>query len=109
MPQTLRRQFEDLISGCDPEQPEYATRLVERALAGAQEAGASDIHLVPTETELVMSWRIDGVLQTVATLPRKLSANVVARLKVLADLLTYISDFDSLASSIAFSMEGLHR
>jgi type II secretory ATPase GspE/PulE/Tfp pilus assembly ATPase PilB-like protein len=92
MPQTLRRQFEDQISGFDPEQPEYATRLVESILAGAQDAGASDIHLVPTESELLMSWRIDGVLQTVASLPRKLAANVVSRLKVLADLLTYRTD-----------------
>ena len=39
-----------------------------------------------------MRWRIDGVLQPVAVLPAKLAPNVVARLKVLAELLTYRTD-----------------
>src|SRR5262249_12965478 len=36
--------------------------------------------------------RIDGVLRPVAALPRELAPNVIARLKVLADLLTYRVD-----------------
>lgn len=92
MPQTLSEQFDERITGIDPGQPEYATRAVEAILSSAQSAGASDIHLVPNETELLMLWRIDGVLQQVASLPRKTAANVVARLKVLADLLTYRTD-----------------
>jgi type II secretory ATPase GspE/PulE/Tfp pilus assembly ATPase PilB-like protein len=41
---------------------------------------------------LELRWRIDGVLQAIAQLPAKGSPNIVARLKVLADLLTYRTD-----------------
>jgi type II secretory ATPase GspE/PulE/Tfp pilus assembly ATPase PilB-like protein len=40
----------------------------------------------------VISWRIDGVMQTVDQVESKLAANIVGRLKVLADLLTYRID-----------------
>ena len=41
---------------------------------------------------LELRFRIDGVLQAIAQLPAKGSPNIVARLKVLADLLTYRTD-----------------
>jgi general secretion pathway protein E len=41
---------------------------------------------------LELRWRIDGVLQPVALMPMKLAPNIVARLKVLAELLTYRTD-----------------
>ena len=53
---------------------------------------ASDVHLVPGEDGLHMSWRIDGVLQPVSTFDRRLAANIVSRLKVMAELLTYKTD-----------------
>jgi len=61
-------------------------------LAGAQESGASDVHFQPCADGLELRWRIDGVLQTVTRLAAKGSTNIVARLKVLADLLTYRTD-----------------
>ena len=39
-----------------------------------------------------MRWRVDGVLEHVATLPKAVAPNVVGRLKVMAELLTYKSD-----------------
>ncbi len=41
---------------------------------------------------LELRWRIDGVLQPVALLPAKVAPNIVARLKVLSELLTYRTD-----------------
>ena len=76
----------------DPAHPNYVSEVVAVVLRAAGEARASDIHFTPGESELAVQWRIDGVLQPVATLPRKLAANVAARLKVLADLLTYRTD-----------------
>ena len=76
----------------DPANPRYATEVVERALAAAQEAGASDIHFLPGADGLQLTWRLDGVLQPVALLPAKVAPNIVARLKVLAELLTYRTD-----------------
>jgi type II secretory ATPase GspE/PulE/Tfp pilus assembly ATPase PilB-like protein len=76
----------------DPGRPQYATEVVDRVLAAAVRSGASDVHLQPVENGLELRWRIDGVLQAVATLDRQGAPNVVARLKVLADLLTYRND-----------------
>ena len=55
-------------------------------------ARASDVHLQPTPEGLEVHFRVDGVLGQVGLLPVAIAANVVARLKVLADLLTYRTD-----------------
>ena len=47
---------------------------------------ASDIHIEPTEKEIVVRYRIDGVLRDAMTLPAAISSGVVARIKVLANL-----------------------
>lgn len=47
------------------------------------------MHLLPTGDGLVVSWRIDGVLQPLGCVPIEIAANVVGRMKVLARLLTY--------------------
>jgi general secretion pathway protein E len=82
----------EALAQLDAASPKYATEAVERILAEARAAGASDVHLLPTAEGLELAWRIDGVLQQVARLPAKLAPNIVARLKVLADLLTYRTD-----------------
>ncbi len=74
------------------EGPRAAVDLVDLVLLEARGAGASDVHLLPTPDGLEMRWRIDGVLRPVALLPASLAPNIIARLKVLADLLTYRSD-----------------
>jgi type II secretory ATPase GspE/PulE/Tfp pilus assembly ATPase PilB-like protein len=70
----------------------YATDAVERILVEAQRMGASDVHFQPGADGLELRWRIDGVLQPVALVPAKVAPNIVARLKVLAELLTYRTD-----------------
>jgi type II secretory ATPase GspE/PulE/Tfp pilus assembly ATPase PilB-like protein len=66
--------------------------VVDDLLRKAVECGASDIHFEPTSTDLDVKFRLDGVLSTVEELPRSLSDNVIARLKVLGGLLTYRND-----------------
>ena len=75
-----------------PGSPQYATEAVERMLAEARLAGASDLHVQPTAEGLELRWRLDGVLHPAACCPASVGPNVVARLKVLADLLTYRTD-----------------
>lgn len=82
----------EALKALDPNQGAYASDVVDAVLNAAVKAGASDVHLQPTETGLEIRWRIDGVLQPVATLGRPGAPNVIARLKVLADLLTYRVD-----------------
>ncbi|MCX5637871.1 MAG: ATPase, T2SS/T4P/T4SS family, partial [Planctomycetota bacterium] len=66
--------------------------LVDDLLKKAVSSGASDVHFEPTESELLVKFRLDGVLNPIERVPRALSENVIARLKVLGGLLTYRSD-----------------
>jgi type IV pilus assembly protein PilB len=61
-------------------------RLVNSVLFQAAEDGASDVHFEPQEDALVVRFRIDGVLQEVQRIPRRMMAGVTTRLKVLAKL-----------------------
>jgi type II secretory ATPase GspE/PulE/Tfp pilus assembly ATPase PilB-like protein len=84
--------LDSTLCGLDPDQPDYAPRAVDALLAAAHAAGATDVHLQPSAAGLELKFRVDGVLLPVATLPARVAGNVVARLKVLAGLLTYHSD-----------------
>jgi type II secretory ATPase GspE/PulE/Tfp pilus assembly ATPase PilB-like protein len=57
----------------------------------AAEAGASDVHLDPERASLIVRWRLDGVLHDLIRVPAEFGPNILARLKVLAHLLTYES------------------
>ncbi len=86
--QELRRDF----ANQEHWRSDDAAPVVERLLDVSRRMGASDLHLQPTADGLQIRWRIDGVLHEVATLPASIAPNVIARLKVLADLLTYQTD-----------------
>ena len=92
MHQTAHAPLADKFRQLDPADGQYATRFVELLLETAQRLGASDIHLQPTPDGLELRMRLDGVLQPVGVFPAGVAANIVARLKVLADLLTYRTD-----------------
>ena len=62
------------------------TQLLEILVAGAVKAGASDLHVEPSETEARLRYRIDGVLQDIATFPRAGWRTLLSRVKVLASL-----------------------
>jgi len=82
----------DRLSALTPGSMSFATEAVDLLLAAARAVGASDLHVQPTADGLEARWRIDGVLHFAARLPIAVAPNVVARLKVLADLLTYRTD-----------------
>ncbi|MBN1396074.1 MAG: type II/IV secretion system protein [Pirellulales bacterium] len=92
MPQQSGDTLQRAIQQLDPAQSDYALRCVEEILSAARRCGATDVHLQPTAASLEAKFRIDGVLLPVADLPAPAAANVVARLKVLAGLLTYHTD-----------------
>ncbi len=47
---------------------------------------ASDIHIEPLEKEVIVRYRIDGILHDAMTLPKTVSSGIVARIKVLSNL-----------------------
>jgi type IV pilus assembly protein PilB len=61
-------------------------RLVNSLIFEAAEDGASDIHVEPQEEELIVRYRIDGVLHIAHRIPKRLVSGVTTRLKVLAKL-----------------------
>ncbi len=61
-------------------------RYVNLLILQALNERASDIHVEPTETDLRIRYRIDGVLHDVSTAPRAIAPAVTTRLKVMADM-----------------------
>jgi general secretion pathway protein E len=61
-------------------------RLVNLLITRAVEARASDIHIEPMEGELLVRYRVDGMLQEVESPPARLSSAIVSRIKIMASL-----------------------
>ena len=61
-------------------------RLVNLIINHALERRASDIHIEPFENQLIVRYRIDGVLHETESPPRRLSAAVISRIKIMATL-----------------------
>ncbi|HVR05220.1 MAG TPA: ATPase, T2SS/T4P/T4SS family, partial [Solirubrobacteraceae bacterium] len=61
-------------------------KLVNQIVAQAVEQHASDVHLAPDGHEVRVRFRVDGVLQDVTTVPRRMAAGVVSRVKIMAEL-----------------------
>lgn len=92
MSASASKSLEGQLAKLDARQATYAAQFVDLLLAGAADSRASDIHIQPVPAGLDVRWRIDGVLQAVGLFPRGETTDVVARLKVLAQLLTYRND-----------------
>lgn len=72
----LRKAAEDLP----------VVKIVDTLLKHAILEGASDIHVEPEEKDVIIRYRVDGVLRDAMKLPREVLAGIVARIKVLANL-----------------------
>ncbi len=66
------------------EQP--VVRLVNRLMEEAVRKRASDIHIEPQERHIRVRYRIDGLLLTRGTLPEYVQAQVVSRIKIMANM-----------------------
>ncbi len=61
-------------------------RIVDTLLKHAILQRASDIHIEPTEKEVLVRYRIDGILRDAMILPKLATLGIVARIKVLSNL-----------------------
>jgi type IV pilus assembly protein PilB len=61
-------------------------RIVDTLLRHAIVQRASDIHIEPQEKEVLVRYRIDGILHDAMMLPRQISTGLIARIKVLSNL-----------------------
>jgi type IV pilus assembly protein PilB len=61
-------------------------KLVNSILGQAVTEGASDIHFEPNGGEMRIRFRVDGVLQEMARVPKRMVSGVVSRVKIMSDL-----------------------
>ena len=72
----LKKQAEDLP----------VVRIVETLLKHAILQDASDIHMEPLENQMLIRYRIDGILRDAMILPKNAASSITARIKVLSNL-----------------------
>ena len=61
-------------------------KIVDSILRHAIAQRSSDIHIEPEEKDVVVRFRVDGILHDAMTLPRVVHSGIVARIKVLSNL-----------------------
>lgn len=61
-------------------------KIVNTLLKHAIMQNASDIHIEPMEKEVLIRYRIDGILHDAMTLPKSAASGITARIKVLSNL-----------------------
>lgn len=75
------REQENIVEDDSP-----IVRLVNQILQMAVEQRASDIHIDPQETKIVVRYRVDGILRTERALPKHMQGMLTARIKILANM-----------------------
>ncbi len=61
-------------------------RIVDTLLRHAIIQGASDIHIEPLEEDVIVRYRVDGILHDAMKLPKMAAGSIAARIKVLSNL-----------------------
>lgn len=61
-------------------------RLVHQILTLGVQQKASDIHIDPQEREVLIRYRVDGILRTERALPKHMQNNLTARIKIMANM-----------------------
>ena len=83
---TQAEERPDVLLSFGKEDEQSATALVDKLVDEAYKRGTTDVHIEPKEHELVVRFRLDGVLCRAATLPASLAASVVSRIKILGGM-----------------------
>ena len=76
----------DLSAALSGEIDSQVVRLVNQILLGAYREAASDIHIEPTDEQVIIRYRIDGKLTETTPVPRHLVIPLISRLKVISKL-----------------------
>ncbi|RKG85596.1 type II secretion system ATPase GspE [Corallococcus terminator] len=83
---SLAHELEEPKDLLDADDEAPVIRLVNSVLFRAAKERASDIHIEPGERELLVRFRIDGVLQEVIKPPKRYQNSIIARVKVMGQL-----------------------
>lgn len=77
---------EELVDMLDANDEAPIIRWVNSLMFQAAKEGASDIHIRPGEKDIIVRYRIDGVLREAKRAPKKFQASIIARVKIMAGL-----------------------
>ncbi|HEX7839942.1 MAG TPA: type II secretion system ATPase GspE, partial [Kofleriaceae bacterium] len=79
-------QSEELVDMLDANDEAPIIRWVNSLMFQAAKEGASDIHIRPGEKDIIVRYRVDGVLREAKRAPKKFQASITARVKIMAGL-----------------------
>jgi len=82
----LSREIEEIGDLLESEDDAPVIRLVNTLISQAMKDRASDIHIEPFEKEVMVRFRIDGVLHTIVQPPKSVQAAMISRIKVMGGL-----------------------
>ncbi len=82
----LSREIEEVRDLLESEDEAPVIRLVNTLISQALKERASDIHIEPFEREVLVRFRVDGILHTVVTPPKGVQAAMTGRIKVMAGM-----------------------
>ena len=83
----INSNYEDLlVIGDEEKEDSPAVRLLDYILRESIEKNASDIHIEPRFEKIVVRIRIDGALNKLIELPKKIYPHLVTRIKILSGL-----------------------
>ncbi len=77
-----RKPLETRFSKIIAEQKRVAPEIIEEILSDAISYHASDIHFEPRKTDVIVRFRVDGVLQEAGLIPKDYYENILNRIKV---------------------------
>ncbi|MFC7494329.1 MULTISPECIES: GspE/PulE family protein [unclassified Nocardioides] len=83
---TLEEEVDDLSTLTQVSDEAPVVRFVNLLISQAISDRASDIHIEPTERDMRVRYRIDGVLHDAHRSPKNIQNGVVSRLKIMADM-----------------------
>jgi len=82
----LAKELEEIGDLLESEDDAPVIRLVNTLLSQALKDRASDIHIEPFESKVLVRFRIDGVLHTIVSPPKAVQSAMISRIKVMAGL-----------------------
>jgi type IV pilus assembly protein PilB len=83
---SYRKSLETRFTKIIEKNKRVAPEILDEMLSDVLAFKASDVHFEPEEKEVVVRFRVDGVLQEAGRLPREYYENILNRIKVLAHL-----------------------
>lgn len=84
----IRKSIEEAEQNESGESDPPIIHIVDTLVSYAYQNRASDIHLEPRDRDMLVRFRIDGVLHDIVTLPPELHPQIISRIKILGKLRT---------------------